>query len=118
MVVSAAHGINIFTIFVGLPLPIFLFSLIFATPFIVDSDGIACSVILLFALLALAFGFIFCCKLRLNKGLGFFFILLHLLFILVSIVFTYRIIHCPIQGVKTFIESIELNFIETDWSDY
>ena len=110
MVISAAHGINIFTITVGLPLPMFLFSLIFATPFIVDSDGIACSVTLLFAMLAIAFGFILCCKLRLNKGLGFLFILLHLLFILVSIVFTYRILLCPIQGVKTFIESIEFQY--------
>jgi len=97
MVISAAHGINIFTITVGLPLPMFLFSLIFATPFIVDSDGIACSVTLLFAMLAIAFGFILCCKLRLNKGLGFLFILLHLLFILVSITFTYEIIQCPIS---------------------
>ncbi|CAG0919189.1 unnamed protein product, partial [Notodromas monacha] len=90
MAVSSSVGSNIFDVCVGLPLPWILWSSVNAgLPVQVNSEGMACSIILLFSMLMLVFLSIVACKWRMNKALGIVMFLLYFAFVAVSLLFEY-----------------------------
>merc|ERR1711963_749616 len=70
MAVSSSVGSNIFDVTVGLPLPWFLYAVCFGKPVPVSSDGMVCSIAILFAMLILVFMVILLSGWKMNKLLG------------------------------------------------
>ncbi|CAL4075520.1 unnamed protein product, partial [Meganyctiphanes norvegica] len=109
MAVSSSVGSNLFDVTCGLPIPWLLFALSQVVrklingspnpwvpdPILVSSDGMACSVLLLFTMLMFVLFSIACSKWKMNKQLGFCMFLLYFVFVVVSLMFTYDKIPCP-----------------------
>jgi sodium/potassium/calcium exchanger 2 len=70
MAVSSSVGSNIFDVTVGLPVPWFLYSVVFGKPIEVSSEGLGCSIILLFSMLLMVFMCILCSGWKMSKLLG------------------------------------------------
>jgi len=96
MAVSSSVGSNIFDVTVGLPLPWLLYTLVFNADIQVKSDGLGCSVILLFSMLLLVFICILCSGWQMSKVLGFSMFILYFGFVIVSLSFEYKWIECPV----------------------
>uniref|UniRef100_T1JM38 Sodium/calcium exchanger membrane region domain-containing protein n=1 Tax=Strigamia maritima TaxID=126957 RepID=T1JM38_STRMM len=97
MAVSSSIGSNIFDVTVGLPFPWLLYSI--ANPGIpvkVDSAGMACSILILFAMLLFVIVAIACFKWRMNKTLGIIMFALYFVFLAVSLLFEYNVLECTI----------------------
>ncbi|CAH2042058.1 unnamed protein product, partial [Iphiclides podalirius] len=95
MAVSSSVGSNIFDVTVGLPLPWLLYGLINGEPVQVNSKGMVCSIVLLFAMLLFVILSIACFRWKMNKGLGFTMFLLYFVFVAVSLALEYGYLHCP-----------------------
>ncbi|XP_063045160.1 sodium/potassium/calcium exchanger 1-like [Engraulis encrasicolus] len=98
MAVSSSVGSNIFDITVGLPVPWLLFSLWHggsAVP--VSSNGLFCSIVLLFLMLLLVIVSIMACRWRMSQHLGLAMFVLYFLFLLLSVLLEKRILRCPIS---------------------
>ncbi|MPC27946.1 Sodium/potassium/calcium exchanger Nckx30C [Portunus trituberculatus] len=63
-------------------------------PIEVKSDGMACSIMLLFGMLMFVIVAIACSKWKMNKGLGMTMFVLYFIFVMVSLFFEYDIIFC------------------------
>ncbi|CAK1550793.1 unnamed protein product [Leptosia nina] len=95
MAVSSSVGSNIFDVTVGLPLPWLLYGLINGEPVQVNSKGMVCSIVLLFAMLLFVILSIACFRWKMNRGLGFTMFLLYFVFVAVSLGLEYGYLHCP-----------------------
>ncbi|XP_026493910.1 sodium/potassium/calcium exchanger Nckx30C isoform X2 [Vanessa tameamea] len=95
MAVSSSVGSNIFDVTVGLPLPWLLYGLIYGEPVQVNSKGMVCSIVLLFAMLIFVIISIACFRWKMNRGLGFTMFLLYFVFVAVSLGLEYGYLHCP-----------------------
>ncbi|XP_063366653.1 sodium/potassium/calcium exchanger Nckx30C [Cydia amplana] len=95
MAVSSSVGSNIFDVTVGLPLPWLLYGLINGQPVEVNSKGMVCSIVLLFAMLLFVILSIACFRWKMNRGLGFTMFLLYFVFVAVSLSLEYGYLHCP-----------------------
>ncbi|CAG9795913.1 unnamed protein product [Diatraea saccharalis] len=95
MAVSSSVGSNIFDVTVGLPLPWLLYGLINGEPVQVNSQGMVCSIVLLFAMLLFVILSIACFRWKMNRGLGFTMFMLYFVFVAVSLGLEYGYLHCP-----------------------
>ncbi|XP_061384129.1 sodium/potassium/calcium exchanger Nckx30C isoform X3 [Danaus plexippus] len=95
MAVSSSVGSNIFDVTVGLPLPWLLYGIINGEPVQVNSKGMVCSIVLLFAMLIFVIISIACFRWKMNRGLGFTMFLLYFVFVAVSLGLEYGYLHCP-----------------------
>ncbi|XP_045777711.1 sodium/potassium/calcium exchanger Nckx30C isoform X3 [Maniola jurtina] len=95
MAVSSSVGSNIFDVTVGLPLPWLLYGIIYGEPVLVNSKGMVCSIVLLFAMLIFVIISIACFRWKMNKGLGFTMFLLYFVFVAVSLGLEYGYLRCP-----------------------
>jgi len=93
MAVSSSVGSNIFDICVGLPLPWLLFTMING-PVPVESNGMACSILLLFGMLVAVVVGIACSHWRMSKTLGMFMFLLYFVFVIISLLLQSERIPC------------------------
>ncbi|KAF2352968.1 Sodium/calcium exchanger membrane region [Trinorchestia longiramus] len=110
MAVSSSVGSNIFDVCVGLPVPWLISALVDVVrnmahgrenpwqvlPIPVKSEGIACSVMLLFSMLMFVIISIAVSKWKMSKGLGGFMFVLYFIFVTVSLLLSYRKLICPI----------------------
>jgi len=94
MAVSSSVGSNIFDVTVGLPVPWFLYTVVFSTPIKVSSEGLGCSIILLFTMLILVFGCILCSGWKMSKLLGVSMFVLYFFFVAASLAFEYDWVPC------------------------
>jgi len=94
MAVSSSVGSNIFDVTVGLPVPWFLYTVVFGTPIKVSSEGLGCSIILLFTMLILVFGAILCSGWKMSKLLGIAMFVLYFFFVAISLAFEYDWVPC------------------------
>lgn len=96
MAVSSSVGSNIFDVTVGLPFPWFLYTCVFQQPIVVSSEGLGCSIVLLFSMLIAVFMCILISGWKMSKFLGFSMFFLYFIFVIVSLSFEYEWISCPI----------------------
>ncbi|XP_048383652.1 sodium/potassium/calcium exchanger 2-like isoform X3 [Stegostoma tigrinum] len=97
MAVSSSVGSNIFDITVGLPLPWLLHALINNfTPIEVRSNGLFCSIVLLFIMLLFVILSIGACKWKMNKILGIIMFILYVAFLITSVMLEEKVIGCPV----------------------
>ncbi|XP_031560745.1 sodium/potassium/calcium exchanger 2-like isoform X2 [Actinia tenebrosa] len=95
MAVSSSIGSNLFDITVGLPLPWLLYSAVNLGKSVnVSSDGLLCSIVLLFGMLIAVVLSIAILKWRMSKLLGAAMFLLYIVFIIMSLLLEYKIIPC------------------------
>merc|ERR1719195_13919 len=97
MAVSSSVGSNIFDVTVGLPLPWLLYSLIFGKPVSVESDGMVCSIAMLFTMLMLVFFSILLFNWKMTKAMGISMFGFYFGFVAVSLSLTYGWLTCPIE---------------------
>ncbi len=81
----------------SLPLPWLLWTLVNGTAIDVKSDGVGCSVSLLFMMLILVFLSILAFKWKMTKGMGVVMLLLYIVFVVVTLGFTYGWYDCFIK---------------------
>lgn len=62
----------------------------------VNSQGMVCSITILFMMLLFVVLSIACFNWRMNKGLGFTMFLLYFVFVAVSLMFEYEALTCPV----------------------
>ncbi|XP_020389704.2 sodium/potassium/calcium exchanger 2 [Rhincodon typus] len=97
MAVSSSVGSNIFDITVGLPLPWLLHAFINNfTPIEVSSNGLFCSIVLLFIMLLFVILSIGACKWKMNKILGTIMFILYIAFLITSVLLEQKVIECPV----------------------
>jgi len=96
MAVSSSVGSNIFDVTVGLPLPWLLYSIVFGEPITVDNKGLGCSIILLFSMLIAVFMSIVVSGWKMSKLLGISMFGLYFVFVVVSLLFEYDVMTCPL----------------------
>ncbi|XP_065225151.1 sodium/potassium/calcium exchanger Nckx30C [Planococcus citri] len=96
MAVSSSVGSNIFDITVGLPFPWMLYNAVYRCPVKVNSVGMVCSIATLFLMLLFVVVSIACFQWRMNHGLGYTMFALYVVFLLVSLLFEYHVVHCPV----------------------
>ena len=81
-----------------LPVPWLLWTLInYPNPFIVSSDGVGCSIALLFLMLVLVFLSIVFFKWKMTKPMGIFMGLLYIVFVIISVGLEECWFACPIR---------------------
>lgn len=85
MAVSSSVGSNIFDVTVGLPLPWLIYTLVFDENIKVNSDGIVCSIGMLFIMLIALVGGIILTDWKMNRNLGMIMIALYIAFVMVSL---------------------------------
>ncbi|RUS70892.1 hypothetical protein EGW08_021346 [Elysia chlorotica] len=96
MAVSSSVGSNIFDITVGLPVPWMLYSAVNAgDPYEVSSDGLLCSIFLLFIMLIAVIACIAISGWKMSKVLGVAMMLLYLVFVTLAVLLEYGKIACP-----------------------
>uniref|UniRef100_A0A3B5LN09 Solute carrier family 24 member 1 n=1 Tax=Xiphophorus couchianus TaxID=32473 RepID=A0A3B5LN09_9TELE len=97
MVVSGNLGSNIFTMTLFLPAQWFLYSVIHGfSPVAISTEGLFCSSSLLFVMLLAAVISIISFKWRMKKLLGLTWVLLYLIFVVISILMVFQIIICSV----------------------
>ncbi|XP_069969380.1 sodium/potassium/calcium exchanger Nckx30C isoform X6 [Penaeus vannamei] len=110
MAVSSSVGSNLFDVTCGLPIPWLLYALVqviqnyanerpnpwSVDPIYVNSEGMACSILLLFTMLMFVIISIACSRWKMAKGLGFAMFFLYFVFVGVSLSFEYDVIACII----------------------
>merc|ERR1712012_1233431 len=97
MAVSSSVGSNIFDVTVGLPVPWFLFALVNNTPIKVSSDGLGCSIVLLFSMLLMVFISILVSGWKMSKLLGVSMFFFYFIFIAFSLSFEYEWLPCVLD---------------------
>lgn len=116
MAVSSSVGSNIFDVTVGwvrslnnllgkfknasfyhrLPVPWLLYGIIYGKPVEVSSEGMVCSITILFLMLLFVIISIACFRWKMNKGLGLVMFVLYFVFVAVSLAFEYEWYVCPL----------------------
>uniref|UniRef100_UPI0037E77D23 sodium/potassium/calcium exchanger 1-like n=1 Tax=Semicossyphus pulcher TaxID=241346 RepID=UPI0037E77D23 len=97
MAVSSSMGRNIFCVTVCLPVPLLLYSSFHGlAPVPVSSNGVLCAIVLLFLSFLSVITSIASCKWRTSKVLGLTMSLLYFIFLVVRLMFHYRVILCPV----------------------
>jgi len=94
MAVSSSVGSNIFDVTVGLPVPWFLYTVVNGHPIKVSSEGMGCSIVLLFSMLMMVFLVILASGWKMNKLLGMSMFLFYFIFIALSLSFEWNWIPC------------------------
>ncbi|XP_060599008.1 sodium/potassium/calcium exchanger 2-like isoform X2 [Ruditapes philippinarum] len=98
MAVSSSVGSNIFDITVGLPIPWLLYSAAYeGTPINVDSNGLACSIVLLFAMLLIVVMVIASSKWKMTKLMGASMLVLYAVFLIFSVLLELKIVPCLVD---------------------
>jgi len=97
MAVSSSVGSNIFDVTVGLPLPWALYTLFFQEPVPVSSEGMVCSIGMLFSMLCLVFTSILVAGWKMTKTMGIAMFFFYGLFVVCSLALTYQWVSCPLQ---------------------
>ncbi|XP_053406141.1 sodium/potassium/calcium exchanger 2-like isoform X2 [Mercenaria mercenaria] len=98
MAVSSSVGSNIFDITVGLPIPWLLYNAVYAgRPVNVDSNGLACSIVLLFAMLIVVVVVIAASKWKMTKIMGGAMLVLYAVFVVLSVLLELEKIACPVD---------------------
>jgi len=97
MAVSSSVGSNIFDVTVGLPLPWFLYAVFFGKPVPVSSDGMICSIAMLFTMLCLVFTSILVAGWKMTKPMGLSMFFFYFLFVIASLALTYGWVECPMN---------------------
>ena len=95
MAVSSSVGSNLFDITIGLPVPWLIFSLYQQKDYVVNSEGLFCSVMLLFLMLILVVVSIAGFGWKMHKGLGLVMIILYIMFLIVAIMLEQKFLECP-----------------------
>lgn len=85
-----------FVIFFRLPLPWFLSGLIYKVPYKVNSQGLFCSIVLLFGMLIFVIIIIAAFKWRMNKYMGAAMFVFYVIFLTLSLLLEYGVIDCVI----------------------
>ncbi|XP_017492001.1 PREDICTED: sodium/potassium/calcium exchanger 2-like [Rhagoletis zephyria] len=93
MAVSSSIGSNIFDVAVGLPLPWFMYTCVFGDVSVI-SEGMICSIILLFLMLLFVILTIAAFNWRLNIGMAMVMFILYFFFIAISLLLEKKIINC------------------------
>ncbi|KAG5675144.1 hypothetical protein PVAND_005072 [Polypedilum vanderplanki] len=96
MAVSSSVGSNIFDVTVGLPVPWLIYGIIYGEPVEVSSEGMVCSITILFLMLLFVIISIACFRWKMNKGLGLVMFVLYFVFVAVSLAFEYEWYVCPL----------------------
>ncbi|OWF47736.1 sodium/potassium/calcium exchanger 2-like isoform X2 [Mizuhopecten yessoensis] len=98
MAVSSSVGSNIFDITVGLPIPWLLYEAVYVgKPIDVDSNGLACSICLLFLMLMAVIISIAVSKWRMSRTLGISMLVLYVIFLVLSVLLEINVVPCPIE---------------------
>jgi len=97
MAVSSSVGSNIFDVTVGLPLPWVLYTLFFQEPVPVSSEGMVCSIGMLFTMLCLVFTSILIAGWKMTKLMGVAMFVFYAVFVVCSLALTYGWVDCPLQ---------------------
>jgi sodium/potassium/calcium exchanger 2 len=97
MAVSSSVGSNIFDVTVGLPLPWFLYTFFFGKPVPVSSEGMICSIAMLFSMLCLVFTSILVAGWKMTKTMGVSMFFFYFLFVIASLALTYGWVECPMN---------------------
>lgn len=98
MAVSSSVGSNIFDITVGLPIPWLIYSAVYlGKPIDVNSNGLVCSIVLLFAMLLAVIIIIAASKWKMTKVMGVFMLVLYAGFLVLSVLLELTIIPCPVN---------------------
>lgn len=95
MAVSSSVGSNIFDVTVGLPLPWALYTLFFREPVPVSSEGMICSITMLFFMLCMVFMSILIAGWKMTKLMGISMFLFYFIFVICSLALTYKWVECP-----------------------
>ncbi|XP_013403406.1 sodium/potassium/calcium exchanger Nckx30C isoform X2 [Lingula anatina] len=95
MAVSSSVGSNLFDVTVGLPFPWLLSAIIYWRPISVDSQGLYCSVVLLFLMLLFVVCSVAAFKWKMSKGLGVAMFVLYSGFLATSVLLVLGFFQCP-----------------------
>ncbi|XP_033750802.1 sodium/potassium/calcium exchanger 2-like isoform X2 [Pecten maximus] len=99
MAVSSSVGSNIFDITMGLPIPWLLYEAVYmGKPIDVNSNGLPCSICLLFLMLMAVIVSIAASKWRMSRMLGIIMLVLYVMFLVLSVLLEINILPCPIEG--------------------
>lgn len=79
-----------------LPVPWLLYGIIYGAPVEVSSEGMVCSITILFLMLLFVIISIACFRWKMNKGLGLIMFMLYFVFVAVSLAFEYDYYSCPL----------------------
>jgi len=96
MAVSSSVGSNIFDVTVGLPLPWILWTAVNGTYLGVSSRGAACSISMLFIMLILVFLAILTFNWKMTKSMGAIMLVLYVVFVIISLGFSFGWYKCPV----------------------
>ena len=94
--ISFEINISFFLVLCSLPLPWFLFTLVFNKPVPVSAEGMVCSIVLLFLMLVLVFLSILLFNWKMTKFMGFSMFVFYFLFVIVTLGFEYDLWACPL----------------------
>merc|ERR1719465_315749 len=86
MAVSSSIGSNVFDILIGLPIPWFLYGIIFGQPVEIHSGGITIMVLTLFVMVALVITGVHVVGWKLTMKLGYFMMVLYFYFVAQSLI--------------------------------
>jgi len=95
MAVSSSIGSNIFDVTVGLPMPWLIYSMIYGS-YKVTSNGLFCSIGLLFIMLIIIIAMIAAFKWKMTKKMGIAMLGSYAVFLTLALLLEYKIITCPI----------------------
>ena len=84
--------------FFRLPIPWLLYSAAYeGTPIDVDSNGLSCSIVLLFAMLLVVVVVIAASKWKMTKVMGGAMLVLYAVFVVLSVLLELKIVSCPVE---------------------
>lgn len=87
---------NLFFHLNSLPVPWLIYGIIYGEPVEVSSEGMVCSITILFLMLLFVIISIACFRWKMNKGLGLVMFVLYFVFVAVSLAFEYEWYVCPL----------------------
>lgn len=79
-----------------LPVPWLLYGIIYGEAVVVSSEGMVCSITILFLMLLFVIISIACFRWKMNKILGLIMFLLYFVFVAISLTFEYKWYECPL----------------------
>ncbi|MED6267880.1 hypothetical protein CHARACLAT_016569, partial [Characodon lateralis] len=98
MAVSSSVGSNIFDITVGLPIPWLIYSVLHNGEAVtVSSNGLFCTIVLLFLMLLFVVISIAVCHWKMSKKLGITMFVMYFVFLVFSVLLEYQVLTCPVS---------------------
>ena len=88
---------NNYTVYSRLPVPWLLHGAIRGIPYTVSSEGLFCSIVLLFIMLIMVIVLIAAFRWKMNKAMGFAMLGLYCIFLAIALLLEFRIIQCPLS---------------------